>query len=114
MTGLRFTGLDGGEVVPESGVAAAFMAGLRGSALRPGQPDYEAARQLYNGMIDRRPALIVQCAGVSDVMRAVNFARDHRLLLSVRGGGHNVAGYALCDGGLTIDLSRMRSVVVDP
>ncbi len=114
MTALLFAGLAGGEVGIEAGAAAAFTAGLRGPALSPGQPEYEAARELYNGMFDRRPALIVRCTGVSDVMRAVNFARDHRVLLSVRGGGHNVAGYALCDGGLTIDLSHMRSVVVDP
>jgi hypothetical protein len=65
-------------------------------------------------MIDRRPAMIVRCAGVADVMRAVKFAREHEVLVSVRGGGHGIAGFAVCDGGMMIDLSQMRSVHVDP
>jgi len=67
-----------------------------------------------NGMIDRRPALIASCRGVADVINSVKFARKHELLVAVRGGGHNVAGNAVCDGGLMIDLSGMRSVRVDP
>jgi FAD/FMN-containing dehydrogenase len=91
----------------------AFKASLRGELLLPGEGGYEDARKIHNGMIDRHPAVIVRCAGASDVINAVNFARDNDLLLVVRGGGHGVPGFAVCDGGL-IDLSRMRSVRVDP
>src|SRR5215510_1998039 len=91
-----------------------LQAGLRGELLLPGDDRYEETRKVWNGMIDKRPALIARCAGVADVTAAVTFARDHRLLVSVRGGGHSVAGKAVCDGGLMIDLSRMRRVQVDP
>lgn len=91
-----------------------FTAGLRGEVLVPGDKGYDAARQIWNGMIDRRPAVIARCAGAADVLHAVNFARENGLPLSVRGGGHNVAGNAVCDGGLMIDLSAMKSIRVDP
>jgi FAD/FMN-containing dehydrogenase len=87
---------------------------LRGTLIKPGDTGYDEARTIWNAMIDRRPALIVQCAGVADVRHAVNFARKHSLLTSVRGGGHNIAGSAICDGGIVIDLSAMRSVRVEP
>ncbi|MCG3114645.1 MAG: FAD-binding oxidoreductase [Candidatus Manganitrophus sp. SA1] len=86
----------------------------RGKVLLPADPGYEEARQIWNAMINRRPAMIVQCAGVADIIRSVAFAREHRLPVSVRGGGHNIAGNALSDGGLTIDLSMMKSVRVNP
>lgn len=89
-------------------------AGLRGSLVRPGDPDYDSLRAVWNGMIDRRPGLIVRCEGVSDVISAVNFGRTHDLLIAVRGGGHNVSGNAVCDEGLVIDLSPMKGVRVDP
>ncbi len=98
----------------DAAAVEAFASGLRGALLRPGQPGYDDARTLYNAMIDRRPALIARCAGAADVIRAVNFARESGLLLSVKGGGHNVAGNAVCDGGLMIDLSPMKGVRVDP
>jgi FAD/FMN-containing dehydrogenase len=91
-----------------------FKASLRGTLLRPADPDYDQARKVWNGMIDKRPALIVRCTGVPDVIQSVNFARAHNLIVAVRGGGHNVGGNAVCDGGLTIDLSPMKSVRVDP
>ena len=87
---------------------------FRGALLRPDDAGYDAARSIWNGMIDKRPALIARCTGTADVIAAVNFARTHHLLLAVRGGGHNVAGSALCDEGLVIDLSAMRGVQVDP
>ena len=87
---------------------------LRGDVLRPGDAGYDEARRLWNGMIDRSPGLIVRCAEVADVVRAVDFARINDLLLAVRGGGHNAAGLGSCDGGLVIDLSPMRRVDVDP
>jgi FAD/FMN-containing dehydrogenase len=91
-----------------------FRRTLRGSVLSAGDNGYDEARQVWNGLIDRRPALIARCTGVADVVDAVNFARDVDLLLSVRGGGHNVAGSGVCDGGLMIDLSLMKSIHVDP
>ncbi len=92
----------------------AFSTGVRGAVLRPGDPGYDDARAIWNGLIDRRPALIVQCTGAADVVDSVNFARDRNLTVSVKGGGHNVAGNAVNDGGLVIDLSPMRGVHVDP
>ncbi len=103
----------GGRAV-ESSAVAGFLAGLIGRAIAPGDPDYESARRIWNAMIDKRPGLIVRCGGVSDVARAIRFARDNDLLVAVRGGGHNVGGRALCDGGLVIDLGGMRGVFVDP
>ncbi|HWN83195.1 MAG TPA: FAD-dependent oxidoreductase, partial [Candidatus Udaeobacter sp.] len=87
---------------------------LRGQLCLPGEPGYDTARTIWNAMIDRRPALIVRAAGAADVIVAVNLAREHGLLLAVRGGGHNIAGNAVCDGGLMLDLSPMKSVRVDP
>ena len=86
---------------------------LRGTLLQRDDDGYEKARTIWNEMIDHRPNLIVRCAGVSDVIAAVNFARAHELFVSVRGGGHNVSGNAVCNGGLMIDLSMMTSVHVD-
>ena len=100
--------------VPGASALEALQASLRGELLRSGDAAYDDARKIHNGMIVRHPALIVQCAGVADVINAVNFARVNHLLVSVRGGGHNVAGFAVCDGGIMIDLSRMKSVWVDP
>jgi FAD/FMN-containing dehydrogenase len=91
-----------------------FKASLRGELLRPDDGGFDDARKVYNAMIDKRPAMIVRCAGVADVIAAVNFAREHDLLVAVRGGGHNVAGNALCDDGMVIDLSGMRAIRVDP
>jgi FAD/FMN-containing dehydrogenase len=87
---------------------------LRGKLLLPGEPDYDEARKIWNAMIDKRPAMIVRCAGPADVMASVNFARSHGLDLAVRGGGHNIAGSALVNDGLVIDLTGMRSVRVVP
>jgi len=92
----------------------AFQARLRGALLSPGADGYDAARKVWNGNIDRRPALIARCTGVADVMEAVHFARTHQLLVAVRGGGHNAAGHATCDGGIVIDLTPMKGIHVDP
>lgn len=91
-----------------------FKQQMRGQVLCGGDDGYNEARQVWNGLIDRRPAMIAQCTGTADVIGAVNFARTHDLLVSVRGGGHNVAGSAVCDGGLMIDLSLMKGIYVDP
>jgi hypothetical protein len=87
---------------------------FRGALLQPGEEGYDEARRVWNGAIDRRPALIARCAGADDVVEAVRFAREHDLLVSVRGGGHSFAGHGVCDGGLMIDLSLMKAVRVDP
>src|SRR5262249_29717026 len=91
-----------------------FASGLRGDLLRPDHPAYDKARRVWNGMIAKRPALIARCAGTVDVLATVVFAREHDLLVSVRGGGHNYAGKAVCDRGLVIDLSPMKGIHVDP
>jgi FAD/FMN-containing dehydrogenase len=87
---------------------------LRGELITPEDSSYEQARKVWNGLIDKSPGIIVRCEGAADVITAVNFARDHDLRVAVRGGGHNVAGNAVSEGGMVIDLSRMRSVRVDP
>jgi FAD/FMN-containing dehydrogenase len=87
---------------------------FRGALLRPGEEGYDEARRVWNGAIDRRPALIARCAGADDVAEAVRHAREHDLLVAVRGGGHAVAGHAVCDGGMVIDLSLMQRISVDP
>jgi FAD/FMN-containing dehydrogenase len=91
-----------------------FKAKLRGEVVTPENSNYDEIRLIWNGMHDKRPALIARCTGVADVIDAVNFAREHHLLVAVRGGGHNVAGSASCDGGIMIDLSLMKGVHVDP
>ena len=88
--------------------------GFRGDVIVPSHPDYDDARAVWNGTVDRRPRLIARCRGTADVAAAVRFARDCDLEIAVRGGGHNVAGTAVCDGGMLIDLSAMRAVSVDP
>lgn len=93
---------------------AALREAIAGHLLAPHDKGYEEARQIWNAMIDKRPALIAQCTSTADVHRAVTFAREHGLLVSIRGGGHNIAGAALCDGGLMIDLSMMKRITVDP
>jgi FAD/FMN-containing dehydrogenase len=91
-----------------------FRASLRGQLLLPDAVGYDDARKIWNGMFDRRPALIARCAGAADVIQSVNFARAHGLLVAVRGGGHSLSGQSVCDNGLMIDLAPMRSVRVDP
>jgi len=114
MSDLAIRTLDGG-TFDASPDALSPLTGTPGCELHPpGSAVYEEARTLWNGMIDRRPALVARCASADAVAAAVAFAGRHDLLLSVRGAGHNIAGSALCEGGLTLDLSRMRSVVVDP
>jgi len=114
MPDLRVMTTDGGETAIEATAVQNFADRLRGRLLRPGDGGYDEARKLWNGMIERHPALIARCAGAADVIAAVQFARDHRLLVSVKGGGHNITGNAVCEGGLTIDLSPMKGVRVDP
>jgi FAD/FMN-containing dehydrogenase len=87
---------------------------LRGSIILPNDDNYDNARRVFNGAINKMPALIVKCIGVSDVINAVKFAREAKLIVAVRGGGHNVTGNSVCDGGIVIDLSSMKSIRVDP
>ncbi len=91
-----------------------FAMGFHGRLIQPDDPEYDTARMVRNGLIDRSPAIIARCHGTADVVAAVNFAREQRLAVSVRGGAHNVAGLATNDGGIVIDLSEMRAVLVDP
>src|SRR3954447_26063365 len=87
---------------------------IRGTVLTEDSPGYDEARTIWNAMIDRRPRLIVRCTGPADVIKSIKFATSQGLLIAIRGGGHNIAGNAICDGGLVIDLSQMKSVGVDP
>ena len=114
MTDLRVVTTDGGDTILESAVVQKFADGLRGRLVQSGDGGYDQARTVWNGMIDRRPALIARCAGPADIIASVHFARDHGLLVSVKGGGHNITGNAVCEGALMIDLSPMKGVRVDP
>jgi len=93
---------------------AGFRDRFKGQLVGPDDPDYDQARVVWNAMADRRPALIARCTTADDVIAAVRFAHDQDLVIAVRGGGHSVAGFSTCDGGLVIDLSRMRGVAIDP
>src|SRR5262245_15135009 len=94
-------------------VILGFKSRMRGPLLRPGDDGYDTVRAIWNAMSDPRPALIARCVEAGDVVAAVNVAREHRLLVSMRGGGHNITGNAVCDGGLMIDLSPMKRIDVD-
>ncbi len=113
MTDLTIRTLDATRTIPEETLAA-LKGKLRGLAALPGEDGYDAARTIWNAMVDRRPAIVTRCLGAADVIEAVKLAREHDLLVAVRAGGHNIAGNAVCDGGLLIDLSLMKSVRVDP
>jgi len=109
---LRVT--DGGTMTVSPELLQSFKVGFGGPVYGPDDAEYEETRKIWNAMIDRRPGLIVRCRGTVDVVKAVQFAHQHKLLVSVRGGGHNIAGLAVCEGGLMIDLSLMTGVWVDP
>src|SRR5713101_792521 len=106
--------LTGGNTTVRGEILDKFRETLRGKILTRDSREYDEVRKIWNAMIDRKPALIVGCASAVDVMKSVRFAREHNLLVAVRGGGHNIAGNAVCDDGLLIDLSPMKSVRVDP
>lgn len=110
----RIKTLDESEIALDQETLEAFKAAVRGDVLTVEDEGYDQARGIFNGMIDKRPAIIACCNGVADVIECVNLARNHRLLTSVRGGGHGIAGNAVCEGGLMIHLGRMNSVRVDP
>ena len=114
MSGLQVKTRSNGDVTLEEGTIQKFKEWLRGELIRSVDPGYDDARSIWNAMIERRPALIARCLGVADVLTCVNFAREHRLVLSIKGGGHNIAGLAVCDGGIMLDMSLMRGVWVDP
>jgi FAD/FMN-containing dehydrogenase len=102
------------EVTLDEGALAELATSFRGQLVRPGDPDYDEHRRVWNGSIDRRPALIARCTGVADVIAALGFARATGLLVAVRGGGHSFPGLSVCDGGIVIDLGPMKGIRVDP
>lgn len=114
MSDVRLVRGTGDSFTVDSAAVEQLKSSLRGALLVPGNDGYDKARTVWNAMIDRRPALVVRCAGVADVQQAVGFARQHGVLTAIKGAGHNIAGNAVCEGGLLIDLSNMRSVRVDP
>lgn len=114
MVQLQVTRNTGGETVLSDGALDSLQAKLRGAILLASDAAYDDARTIWNALIDHRPALIVRCAGAADVTQVVRFAGDHDILVSIRSGGHSIAGKCVCDGGLMIDLARMKSIRVDP
>lgn len=114
MTNTTFGGGVAAPAVTARDVLYRLRGPLHGALCYPGEPEYEQARTIWNAMIDRHPAAVVRAADSGDVIRAINVAREEQLLLSIRGGGHNIAGNAVCDGGLMVDLSPMKSVRIDP
>ena len=114
MTALAMTTITGSSITVETSDIEAFKANFRGHIICSGDPGYDEARTIWNAHIDKRPAMIVRCVGLADVVQSVKFARTYQLLVAVRGGGHNFAGTSLCDVGLVIDLSGMTSVRIDP
>jgi FAD/FMN-containing dehydrogenase len=114
MSAKKLGTMDGGTTTVDEAALDALGAGLRGELLTEGTPSYDVARTIWNAMIDRKPGIIVRCQGTADVVQAVRFAANNKLLVAVHGGGHNIAGNAVCDAGLMIDLSQMKSVRVDP
>jgi len=114
MTAVSMKSRSGAPVHLSTEAIDALRGRLRGALCLPGEPGYEQARTIWNAMIDRRPGAIIRAAGAADVVAGVRLAREHGLVLAVRGGGHNIAGNAVCDGGLMIDLTPMKSVRVDP
>ncbi|HEY3414952.1 MAG TPA: FAD-binding oxidoreductase [Armatimonadota bacterium] len=113
MTEQQIMSRTGGSASLREDTIRGFAEAFTGRLVTPGSPEYDQARTVWNAMIDRRPAMIARCRTDADVVQAVCFARDNNLLLAVRGGGHNIAGNAVCDGGMMIDLSPMRAVTVD-
>ena len=105
--------MNGKTTTLDTATLESFAGGLRGSIVTPDDSDYDTTRTIWNAMVDKKPGLIVRCAGTADVIRAVDLARENELLISVRGIGHNIAGNSVTDGGLMIDLSGMKSVRPD-
>ena len=114
MTEIRLASLQGGAIALGTDTLDTLRQSLRGAVCLPEEAGYDEARTIWNAMIDRHPGAVVRCKGASDIIRAVTFAREHGVLLAVRAGGHNIAGNAVCEAGLLLDLSLMRSVRVDP
>ena len=114
MADVKFATLFGDYAVINEATVKDFRASLHGESLLPVDEEYDRVRRVWNAMVDKRPALVARCSGTADVINSVNFAREHDLLISVRGGGHNFPGNSVCEGGLMIDLSLMTGVRVDP
>src|SRR5262249_58972098 len=114
MTDLTVRTLDASSTTITPDTVAALRSKLRGTVALPGEDGYDAARTIWNAMIDRRPGLVVRCLGAADVINAVTLARNEKLLVSVRSGGHNIAGNAVCDGGALIYPSLVRSGHLNP
>jgi len=110
---LKVATTTGSKITLDEATIESFKGSLRGELYLPSDSGYDDARKLYNAMIDKRPAFIIQCAGVADVIAAINLGKGHQLLTSIRGTGHNITGNAVCDDGMTIDLSQMKGMRID-
>ena len=113
MTTAKVRTLDGREAILEQGDLDALNAATRGMVMTPGDPGYDASRTIWNGMIDRHPGLVVRCIGAADVVACVKYARERGLEVCIRGGGHNIAGLAVSDGAMMLDMTHMKGVHVD-
>jgi len=113
MAATKIRGLDGGEISLEQSDLDALGAATRGAVMTPGSAGYDTSRTIWNGMIDRRPGLVVRCIGTADVVACINFARERGLEVCIRGGGHNIAGLAVADGAMMLDMTHMKGVHVD-
>lgn len=113
MNSINIKTIEGGHASLEENKIKEFGTGFRGDVFTTGKHGYDSARKIWNGMFDRKPAIIARCIGTSDVIKALNFARENNLEFTVKGGGHNSAGTAVSDDGIMIDLSLMRRVTVN-
>ena len=111
---MKIKTFDGNELELNQDIIESLKKRLQGQVLSPGENGYEGSRTVWNGMIDRKPAIIVRCLGTADVIACMQFVREHKLLVCIKGGGHNIAGLASADGAIMLDMSLMRGIMVDP
>jgi FAD/FMN-containing dehydrogenase len=111
---MKVKSMDGGEIDLKQDIVDNLKLRLKGQVLISGDVGFEESRTVWNGMIDKKPAIVVRCLGTADIIACVQFVREHNLLLCIKGGGHNIAGFATAEGAVMLDMFLMRGVIVDP